>query len=98
MTTNFTGFWIFGSLFLLCIGIYFMGDATSFALMAADPDTGRIEGCYTVIDLWLGNLQPRDSIRIVELLVSVAAVIASVWFLSITIYRLAQSMHDGDTI
>ena len=89
---------MFVSLILLCIGGYFLADATSFSLMAADPDNGRIKGCYTVIDLWLGNLQPNDAIRAVQFLSSLAAVAGSVWFLAVTIYKFAKSKHDGDII
>ena len=98
MTTNFTSFWVLCSLALLCAGMYFFGDAMSYALIAADPETGRARGCYTVIDLWLGHLQPNDSIRQFQLLGSLAAVIASILFLSITLYKFAKSKHDGDSI
>ena len=78
--------------------MYFFGDAMSYALMAADPQTGRVRGCYTVVDLWLGHLQPHNSVRQIQLLGSLVAVVGSVLFLSTTLYRFAKSKHDGDAI
>jgi hypothetical protein len=41
-------------------------DAFTFGLQGADPATGRVKGCYTALDLWLGHLSPADWTRNVE--------------------------------
>src|SRR5262245_57363378 len=50
--------------------VWFLNDALSFGLMPADAISGRARGCYTLVELWLGRLEPSDDIRLAQLAIS----------------------------
>ncbi len=48
-----------GAAFLtLGLAIYLVVDAITFRLMPDDPVSGRIRGCYSVFEVWVGSKQP----------------------------------------
>jgi hypothetical protein len=62
------------------VSLWLLNDASTFALMAADPETGRARGCYTALERRLGVLEPsgvRDiETRVGLILLPLAAVTA----------------------
>ena len=53
-----------GVLLATGVGLWLAVDSLSFALVAADPATGRAMGCYTVTENLLGLREPSDGVRL----------------------------------
>jgi len=64
---------------LLTIGGFFFLDSASYGLASADPITGRARGCYTILEYWLGYLEPNGDIRMTQSLVSLGFVVIGLW-------------------
>ena len=61
---------------LLCGGVFLL-DSVSYGLAPADPITGKARGCYTLVETWLGYLEPSDAVRIAQTLVSLSVVVVA---------------------
>ncbi|HXO22459.1 MAG TPA: hypothetical protein VOA87_21260 [Thermoanaerobaculia bacterium] len=55
-----------GAVLTLAIGGWLLRDSLTFALAAADPGSGRVRGCYTTVENWLGVKEP-SAVRRLEL-------------------------------
>ena len=66
---------VVGVVMTLTIGLFLLMDATTFALMAADPATGRPSGCFTAVELMLGITEP-NGVREIEWLASIGMLLA----------------------
>jgi hypothetical protein len=66
-----------GSAIVLVACAWFINDALSFGLMPDDPTSGRASGCYTIVELWLGRLEPSASMRVAQLASSTILAIAA---------------------
>ena len=62
---------------LIGLALWLVLDAMTFALMPADPATGRAYGCYTAIELLIGAKSP-SWIRTAEWIMALALVSGSV--------------------
>ncbi len=58
---------------LLVVGAWLLADGIRFTLYAADPVTGRADGCYTTLEVWLGVQSPAW-LRTVELIGAITLV------------------------
>ena len=60
-----------GAAFLtLGLAIYLVVDAITFRLMPDDPVSGRIRGCYSVFEVWVGSKQPTEWARQLQMTVA----------------------------
>jgi hypothetical protein len=59
---------------LLALWLYV--DSMTWSLYAADPATGRVRGCFTAIELWIGVSNP-SWVRFAELVVALILLIAA---------------------
>ena len=64
-------------LMLLLGGVFLLFDASTFALSVGDPAIGRVHGCYTLIEWFVGVKSP-SWIRSAEFLGAMASVPLSV--------------------
>ena len=47
-------------------GLWLFADAHTFPLMPADAASGRMHGCYAILELCLGRPQPSDVLRTIQ--------------------------------
>jgi hypothetical protein len=59
---------------LVCWGAswWLVADAFSYSLSPEDPETGRMRGCYTALEEWLGVQQPLAWLRPAEQILGTA--------------------------
>jgi hypothetical protein len=57
---------------LLLASAILLYDSTPYALLPSDPSSGRIRGCYTLVDLTVGATMPTRWARPLELLLGVS--------------------------
>jgi NADH:ubiquinone oxidoreductase subunit 6 (subunit J) len=56
---------------LLLASAILLNDSTTYALFPSDPTSGRIKGCYTLVDFAVGATMPTRWARPLELLLGV---------------------------
>ena len=54
----------------ILIAAWFFMDASIFAMVKANPETGRLRGCYTTLELIFGTKQPVEWVRAAEFVIS----------------------------
>ena len=65
---------------VVVVSAWFFNDALTYGLMPADAVLGRARACYTVLELWLGGLEPSSDIGLVQLATSaIVAIAASIY-------------------
>lgn len=81
---------------ILGVAIWLLWDATTFSLYPADFFEGTEYGCFTVVERWLGVLEPswirsaQFALALVLLLLSVAAIGAQI----LSFWKVLKNLSD----
>jgi predicted membrane protein len=54
----------------IVVAAWLFMDASTFAMVKANPETGRLRGCYTTLELIFGVKQPVEWVRPVQFVIS----------------------------
>jgi|SRR5215467_11367113 len=80
------------------VALYLLSDAVTMSLSPADPLSGRARGCYSLLEIWLGRLEPSDTLRVAQLSIAGLGLFALAAYWARIVFAMVRGRHRGQSV